>query len=349
MAEIKINMDSLKTYRKAVRHKIKEGSNIYRFLPPFGDNCDGYPYAFWAISWGLSDPSTGNRRPYSDCKREEGKSPIWEYLDLLRVKVEKIKIELVAAGKSEEEIKERLKLTNKFISDLRPKTAFAWNAIDKSGTVGILEVKSTAHKQVLKLMNQYILDYNQDPTSLGGQPSDSGVWFDISRTGMSFDTEYAVKKNQVMIKDPVTGVPSYTDDRSEIPESVAADYQNMGYDLTTIYQKKSYDELKEILMANIQVLSQTNSDLYVEEFAIADGKTNPGVAAPDAVPASTPVQESKPVVPQGAGNVALKLGNTEENQMEVPQTPAETAPPIAAKDETSVDDMMAMAENIFNQ
>jgi len=333
MAEIKINMDSLKTFRKAVRHKVKDGSNIYRFTPPFGDNCEGYPYAFWAISWGLSDPETGNRRPYADCKQSEGKSPVWEYLDLLRPKVEKIKNDLVAEGKTEEEIKERLKATNIFISNLRPKTVFAWNAIDKSGTVGILELKSTAHKQVLKLMNQYILDYNQDPTSLGNEAADSGVWFDVSRSGMNFDTEYSVKKNQIMTKDANTGVPSYQDDRSAIPDSVAADYQNMGYDLTGIYQKKTYQELRDILVANLSILSKDNPDLYIEEFALEE-------AAPTTTVAPAPTAN----VPQGSGTVGIKLGNSEEVEATVTSEPVQET-----KAEESMDDMLKMAEDIFNQ
>ena len=329
MANININMDSLKTFRKAVRHKVKEGSNIYRFTPPFGEECEGYPYAFWAISWGLSDPTTGNRRPYADCKQTEGKSPIWEYLDLLRLKVEKIKMELAAAGHTEDQIKERLAETNKFISNLRPKTVFAWNAVDKAGSVGILEVKSTAHKQVLKLMNQYIMDYNQDPTSLGSDAADSGVWFDITRTGTSFDTEYSVKKNQTMAKDPTTGVPSYQDDRSPVPETVANDYENHGYDLTSIYQKKTYTELKDILVANITSLSVENPDLYIEEFVSA--------IAPASQPA--PIAEVVPL-PQGTIKPAIKLGPIEE---ETPVAPT----PVGA--DTGEEDLMAMAEGIFAQ
>ena len=345
MAEIKINMNSLKTYRKAVRHKVKDGSNIYRFTPPFGENCEGYPYAFWAISWGLSDPESGNRRPYADCKQTDGKSPIWEYLDLLRAKVEGIKIEMMSEGKTEEEIKERLKPTNVFISNLRPKTVFAWNAIDKAGTVGILELKSTAHKQVLKLMNSYIMDYNQDPTSLGKDPADSGVWFNVMRTGMNFDTEYSVKKNQIMTKDATTGVPSYQDDRSEIPDSVATDYDNQGYDLTTIYQKKSYDELRAILETNLKFLVETNPDLYVEDFCsgIATASTQ-----------EAPAQNA----PQGAGTVGLKLGSVEtqeampqSTQTNIPENIEATIPesmkatPVQSDD---ADAMMKMAEDIFN-
>jgi len=329
MANIKINMDSLKTYRKAVRHKIKDGDNILRPLPPFGEACNGYPYVYWSVTWGLSDPSTGNRRPYADCKPDEGSSPIWEYLDLLRPKVEKIKMELAAEGKTEEEIKAILKDTNIFISNLRPKGVYAYNMIDKSGSVGITELKTTAHKQMLKLMNDYIMDYNQDPTSLGSDAADSGVWTNVSRTGTNFDTAYEVKKNQIMVKDPNTGVPSYQDDRESIPESVATDYENMGYDLTAIYQKKSYDELREILVANLSILVKDNPYLYIEEFADEE---------PAALATPTPVVD----VPQGKKPVDLKLDVTDEPV-------AEEAPAGAETGQEDMDELMKMADDVFNQ
>lgn len=343
MAEIKINMDSLKSYRKAVRHKIKEGSNIFRFLPPFGEDCNGYPYVPWAIIW-AHDPTTGNRRPYADCKRDEGRSPVWEYLDLLRAKVEDEKLKMLNSGASEEMIKDRFKATNKFISDIRPKTTFAWSAIDKAGTVGILELKTTAHKQVLSLMSQYIMDYNQDPTSLGSVPSDSGVWFNITRVGMNFDTEYSASKHQIMTKDPNTGVPSYTDDRSPIPESIASDYQSAGYDLTTIYQKKSYDELKDILVANITVLASANPDLAIDGFV---AKSVTVSAPPVASVAQGITPDPKPSLPQGTGNIGIKLDNANDvtDGYEPALVQQETTQPSYA---STNDDLMKMAEDIFN-
>lgn len=332
MAEIKINMDSLKTYRKAIRHKVKEGSNIFRLLPPFGSACEGYPYIYWSVCWGLTDPSTGNSRPFADSKPYEQKSPVWDYLDLLRAKVESIKMDMMTKGASEEDIKVRLAETNKVISTLRPKGVYIWNAIDKSGTVGLLELKTTAHKALVKLMNQYILDYNQDPTSLGKDPSDSGVWFNFVRTGSSFDTEYNVNKNQTMVKDSVTGVPSYQDDRTAIPESIAMDYQNHGHDLTCVYQKKTYDELKEILISNIREMCKTNSDLCIPEFT---GETAATIQV-------APIAN----VPKGTAKVGIKLGNVEsfvdEKELEVPASMA------ATPTTNSTEDLLKMADSIFS-
>ncbi len=145
MAKISINQDSLKPKREWKRHKVKEGSNIFRLLPPFGDESNGYPYRKWMVIWGLNDPESGRMRPYaSSITSSEKACPVMEYVDALKKKVEVKKAQLQAAGTSEAEIKEALKPLNKVISNLRPKTVFAWNAVDKAGTLGLLEVKSTA-------------------------------------------------------------------------------------------------------------------------------------------------------------------------------------------------------------
>ena len=340
MAEIKINMDSLKTFKKAVRHKIKEGDTILRMLPPFSDASNGYPYCRWSISWGLIDPSTGNRRPYADCKPEEGRSPIWEYLDLLREKIEVLKTELKTEGMTEKDLTERFKLTNRYISDMKPKTCYIYNAVDKSGVAGLVELKTTAHKQVMKLMNRYILDYNQDPTSLGSDPKDSGVWMKISRSGSSFDTEYTVAKNQVMIRDPNTGVPSYQDDRSALPESIIQDINSASYDLTTLYQKKSYDELREILVANLSLLAKDNSDLYIKEFCDD----------------SLMVVDTTSTLPKGSGKINLKLEEPQDDPAEdETHNPSfykgkgGQAETIVGSDDGDQEKLMRMAEEIFNQ
>lgn len=315
-------MESLRTQKKTVRHKLKEGSNILRILPPFGEACNGYPYVYWSVIWGLCDPNSGNERPFADCKTTEGKSPVWEYLDLLRVKVKKIETEMITAGKSEVEIKEHLKETNTFISRIKPRAVYCYNAADKAGTAGILEIKSTAHKALLKLMNEYIADYNQDPTSLNSEDSDSGVWFDFTRIGVGFDTEYSVKKNQVKVKTD-KGM-SYQDDRSPLSEAITADYEISGYDLTTIYQEKSYNELRDILVSNLESLAEKNPILYIEEFMSA-GTSKVKATAVTTAPRNTKSAEKK---------VELKLEKAED---------------VSTDEEMSAEEMMKMAEDIFNK
>lgn len=319
MANISINLDSLspKAFKKTVRHKIKDGITTLRFLPPFGEEANGYPYRKWNVIWGLTDPNSGRMRPYASSSTYEGQCPVYDYLDILKQKVEQDKTTMQASGVSEEKVKAKFKAINEFISNLRPKTVFSYNATDKSGTVGVVELKSTAHKDVLKVMNQYIKDYNQDPTSLNGEISDSGVWINVLREGTGFDTKYGASKNQIMQKNE-QGVPSYQDDRSPLAENIKASYSELAYDLNTIYEKKTYDELKEILMANILHASADIPELLVPGFGLEEF-SSPINNATSVEPVQTPK------APQGNASVGLKLDldDTEE-------------------------DLLAMADDLFN-
>lgn len=328
MSTISINLNSLnpKSYKKTIRHKVQDGVNVFRMLPPFGPSCDGYPYHKWNVVWGLIDPSSGRARPFASSSTYEGKCPVYDYLDLLKEKV--------ALLTDESKIEE----LNKFISNLRPKTVYAYNAANKSGEVGVLELKSTAHKKVLSIMERYIKDYNQDPTSLNFQPSDSGVWFQITKTGKGFDTSYDAAKNQSMVKD-ANGVPSYQDDRTALSENIIHNYDSLGYDLTTLYQKLSYEELKDILVANIVSLSNHLPELLVPGFGLGDlnsDVTLDDVAAKSAtvslqVNATAPqtkIAANTTPKPQGSG-VSINLHS-----------------PSDIKDDT--DDILAMADDIFN-
>lgn len=262
--KIKINLDSLKARREWKRHKVKDGHNVFRILPPFGESSNGYAYKKWQIIWGLSDPETGRSRPFASSMTSEKRCPITEYVQQLKKKSDQIRSQLQAAGETEESIKERLAPLNKLATDLSPKTVYIYNAVDKAGEVGLLELKSTAHKKMKAEMIQYIGDYNQDPTSLNSDETDSGVWFDVIRTGEGRDTEYDVKKFQNKVKKP-TGGFSFEDDRSALPDSVVENYDNMAYDLSSVYQVKSYDELQEILEANMTNLIDMCADASLNE------------------------------------------------------------------------------------
>lgn len=267
--KIKINLDSLKSRRDWKRHKVKDGHNIFRVLPPFGESSNGYPYRKWQIIWGLSDPDTGRARPFASSLTTEKRCPVYEYVDKLKAKAEQIKSTLQSRGESDEAIRTRLTDLNKLISDLSPKTVYVYNAVDQSGEVGLLELKSTAHKKMKIEMGQYIQDYNQDPTSLNSNSDDSGVWFDVVRTGQFRDTEYDVKKHQLKVKDPQTGRITFQDNQTALPDSVVENYANLAYDLSAVYQIKSYEDLEEILLANIPHIESTCPDAILGDNVIA--------------------------------------------------------------------------------
>lgn len=287
-SKIKINLDSLKTRREWKRHKVKDGHNIFRIGPPHGDASNGYAYRKWQIIWGLVDPESGRARPFASSMTSEKRCPVTEYVANLTKRAEAIKASLV--GQDEEVVKERLAPLNKLINDLKPKTVYLYNAIDKSGEVGLLELKSTAHKQMKTEMSQYVTDYNQDPTSLNADADDSGVWFDVIRSGLGRDTEYTVKKNQNKIKKATGSGFNYEDDLSALPDSVIANYSQLAYDLNAVYQVKSYDDLQEILVANIPNFVEACPDADLDGSVAMEAIVLKSTPAPAATkPAAKPV------------------------------------------------------------
>jgi len=340
--KIKLNLDSLKSRKEWKRHKVKDGHNIYRILPPFGEASNGYPYRKWQIIWGLTDPESGRARPFASSMTSEKRCPITEYVYQLKDRAETMAAELKTAGTSEEEVRARLNDLQNLIGNLIPKTVYVYNAADKAGEVGLLELKSTAHKDMKTKMNEYINDYNQDPTSLNGADDDSGVWFDVIRsneTGKFRDTKYEVKKVQAKVKG-ANGAVSFVDDRSPLPDSIVENYDNMAYDLSAIYQTKSYDELQQVLEANLPGIIEIcpDADLSVEPSLL------PLVHALEkAATKSAPVSK-----PTGASKVALKLSDEDDAEEGAPAAKA----PVRTATKTTVapaaDDFMAQADAILN-
>lgn len=343
-SKIKINLDSLKSRREWKRHKVKDGHNIFRILPPFGEASNGYPYRKWQIIWGLSDPETGRMRPFASSMTSEKRCPVTEYVTDLQKKSDATKAQLQAAGSTEDEIKERLGGLNKLIADLKPKTVYIYNAVDKAGEVGLLELKSTAHKKMKEKMNTYVHDYNQDPTSLNSADDDSGVWFDITRTGQFRDTEYDVIKMQLKAKN-ATGKITFEDDRSPLPDSVVENFDNLAYDLSTVYQVKTYDELKEILNANlanlVEACPDANLDGTIQASAVAKTQTTTPAAATSKKAGTKPITTKladEDDAEDSTDGVAGSNGTTK----------AGPASAKAAAGATADDDFMTEADAILN-
>jgi hypothetical protein len=351
MAKIGINTDSLKAGRDWKRHKVVDGTNTFRFLPPFGDPevHNGYPYRKWSTIW-LIDPTSGKRKPFASpyCAGED-KCPVKEYADLLATKLEDIASEMKAAGSSEEEIKARLAPARSEQWRLKLNHTFAYNATDKSGTVGLLEIKKTAHDGVKAAMSKYIKDYAQDPTTLNSEKDDSGIWMNINREGLGKDTKYTVEFNSMMVNHPELGKVR-KDDRSPLSENVVNNYDSLGYDLSSIYSIKTYNELKSLLVANLKLLAKNGNDKFnsIPDLLIPEFMDTP-VQETQAEAVSEPV--AGPTVPQGKKPVTLNLGGNDEGEDAPVNTTVKaqvnnaTVETVAA---TTSDDIFAMADEFLN-
>lgn len=337
--KIKLNMDSLKSRREWKRHKVKDGHNVFRILPPFGEASNGYPYRKWQIIWGLTDPESGRARPFASSMTSEKRCPVTEYVNELKKRADTLEAQLKASGTDKDAVTARMKDLRELINNLSPKTVYIYNAADKAGEVGLLELKSTAHKKMKEEMNQYIQDYNQDPTSLNSADDDSGVWFDITRQGLGRDTEYDVLKCQTRVKAGAS--LSFVDDRTALPDSIVENYNNLAYDLTSVYQVKTFDELTEILAANMDGIIQMVPD------------ANLGVEAALTSHAAAKASMAAPAKPTGSKPVSLNLGSDAEDDLPVNTAPARQASPTQTPKKPAApvvtdDDFMAEADAILN-
>jgi len=305
MSKITINQDSLKTSREWKRHTVKDGSNIFRIMPPFGDveTHNNYPYRKWSIAW-LVDPRTGKRRPFATPLSDgEENCPVKEYQDALKTFVEKKKATLEAGGASKSAVKEALKGLYEIQWQVKVQHLYAYNACDKSGNVGLLEIKSTAQKALKKKMSEYIKLYGQDPTSLGSAEDDSGVWFDFTKEGVGKDTTYGVDFNVERFKDDKGRLVS-VEDRTSLAPNVVEGYEDQAYDLSTIYYRKNYNDLRDILLYNLALIAEDLPEAVLPGFE------------PDGAPVTqAPKQETVAVKPQGTKKVALNLSDDDDDEV----------------------------------
>lgn len=353
MAKITINLDSLKSGRDWVRHKVNDGSNVFRILPPFGDPeiHRNWPFRKWSIAW-LQDPKSGKRKPFATPATDGEACPVQEYVDTLNKYIEDKKNLLKSEGYSDGDIKAELEDLRSIQWNMRVQHVYAYNACDQSGSVGLLELKSTAHKAMKKMMNEYIKTYAQDPTSLSSDEDDSGVWFNILKEGKGKDTEYNVAFNQTREKDD-RGRLVKIDDRSALPENVVENYENLAYDLNSIYTRKSYDELSDILLFNIALLVQEIPEATLDKYDISGisvgTPTNTStkknvVQSDDEEEVVTPV--AKKTAP--AKTVALNLSEDDDEDETPVRKPTATSKPVAKTQTVSSPKKSSVAAKSFD-
>ena len=358
---MKVNMKAFEDRKEIKRHKINDGINVFRILPPFGPNADGYPYRRWSICW-LADATTGRNRPYaSPWSFGEKECPVGEFTKLIQDKKENLEKKLSAQDLSKEEIKEALKPLTEILWKVKPKATFFFNAVNKSGEVGILEIKKSAQDELKKVMKEYISDYNQDPTSLNSDQDDSGVWFKMTKTGQLMSTEYKVEKNQIKAKNEA-GKLVFLDDQEALSDSIVANYESLATDLFTLYKQISYEDLKEVLLHNLTVMHAG----FVKEFGkkSADLLKMPGfefdqVENEEVEP--QPVKAKPAAVQQAiAKKVMPKFDDDEDEDIPIVKAKSKPVPvyedeeeelprkPAPKKARFSDEDMFAAADDILN-
>ena len=315
--------------RDFVTHKLSEGDNIYRILPPFGTNHRGLPFAEVSLHWfSIVDPKTGEtkNRPLRCSYATEGYCPICEQAnELYNEKDALLKEFKDEDGKVDwksvpDDIKAKHKQVKGQFDSLRAQRGFFYNALDQSGMVGILRLPKTAAVKVGELIRKAVQQYGFNPLSL-----EKGVSFNIiqKKTGpLPMNVEYSAE----FVTRSVTG-PNGVELKIELTpaaESVRNDFENLAYDVHAMYPVVTAAELKRVALGDEKVWNEIDD----RKKAAADAK------AAKAKSTMTVVAEDKP---EAVAEVATEPKVTVAEESAVKDVPA-TTPAVEVPDTTVVAD-----------
>lgn len=273
---------SSKQFKPINRFKVQDGTNVFRILPPFGTDHDNKASREVNLHWGFVT-SDGKQRPVVCSYHHEKTCPICQAAKAKEGEAERAKL----LG-NEEQSKELAKEAQ----ELRNRKTFLYNAANKQGDTGMLELTKTAHEAVIELFSSYIKKYDKDPTSLK-----DGVWLEITREGKGFKTKYSVSLHRVTVKD-ADGELMEKLDRTPLAENILNNFEKLAVDIHSLYKPVPSTDLQRILNGEPvdKVLARSEKP-----------KAAPSAeSAPDLEALEEPVAKVAPAAPKAAAAPAPK-------------------------------------------
>jgi len=284
--------------RKIVNHKMKEGDNVFRILPPFGTNHNGLLYAEVTLHWFL-DPS-GKSRPLVCSRDKEKYCPICaEAFEFYNRKQELVKKFSDDSGKVNwkalpKEVNEQYQELNEVYNKLRGQKGFYYNALDLSGTVGVLRLSKTTAEKLGKKIKEAQQMYSIKCTSLS-----DGILFNIKKTktgSRDFDVTYDVEYLMTP-KKREDGSISLEFNRGSVSDSIMQNFENLAYDIHAMYPVRTSTELKRVLDGDKSVWAEMDAR---RNAVVSNGNGNGNVAKDASVVAAfqAPTYSSYPEHPK---------------------------------------------------
>lgn len=226
------------------REKPKDGISCYRILPPFGTNHNGALSHKYTVHWGFMG-ANGKERSVTCSYPSEGYCPVCQ-----KVREAEEELKRAQANKNEEKIKE----LEKYISTFRAKKFWLYNAVTADHRVVILELGKMAHDDVSKKISEAVRRSVGafDPTS-----AETGVWFEITRTGKGFNTEYkadykkiAVTLDDGSVVDKLDRTPLPADLIGKIKEALASQTGTL-HDIHSAHDPMTSSVLRDLMNGGV--------------------------------------------------------------------------------------------------
>lgn len=253
-------------------HKIKDGDNIYRPLPPLGNLADqGRWSMYYRVVWGYKG-SDGKNKPFISPYEKNFKTQMVETDCAAFRRSERIKAEYNEMAKQAKElvkgggvltdsIKKELEAKKEEMKAFSVESKHFLNAISLDGKIGLLKLGSRAFKQ-LKALGQELEGQGVDICGVEG-----GRYVNINRTGSGMDTIYKVTEYKVNKEVEIDGVKEVVQ-RSmphNLDDSIIGRLAKEAFELDKLYPTPTSEEVAEIVNA-VETLSEEEAAKVVDRI-----------------------------------------------------------------------------------
>ena len=362
--EPELNLDGLTAgsggFGNFTNHKITDGDNIFRILPPFGTNHNGLPMAEWYLHWGFTDDQ-GNKKVLVCTKRFEKFCPICQQANTLRDTMSEIvrEFEYEADGRTKvawKNVPKELAVKHNEVKEqfdaIRAQRGYYYNALDESGTVGVLKIPKTAKDGLNEKIKDAVKRLGFNPLSLR-----DGCAFNIKRvrTGPNnFDVEYKVELVKVAVKDAAGDIVEKTP-RSSVSEDLIQNFSERAYDIHTLYTVRPSSDLAKIMQGDTSVFAAeaaAKKTVQAERTASTAAAATAETIAPTTTEA--PVTVEKPTVVMEGNTVTdtpkvateVTTVTTPEAVQAKVETPTTETPTVAQTPDTTDPAVAALAKKL---
>jgi hypothetical protein len=311
---MKIGKAQYETKKRKNYFSIKEGSNLFRILPPLGNLADKSKWAvYYSVHYGYFN-SEKKMKPFASPEWRNPKTKVIEIRDAAKDRIKEMKKALEDAKKSGDiavvkALKEMLKIYNL-------SSHWYMNAINTNNEIGLLKIRHKA-KLALDAEIRKLVAMGIDPTSV-----DQGRFFEFSRIGSGPDTVYSVRVATEKVNVPGYGIVE--NERIHVlDESIIARLDSEAFELDRIFPRPTEEEVRAIVegdkiknytaidaILGVKQMTDEESLHYEEEPEDSSEESAPVQAASTSSVASTPQVESKSVEAPKTVTKTIKVEDT---------------------------------------
>lgn len=184
-------------YKLKVPNKDETTSLVLRILPPYHNQADTGKWAlYFSVHFGFEgrdqrDPTKTSARPFLCVEDRDMRTkmtrvscPQCEAIELRKEALKRKEAELVAAGKTKEEVKILTKDLNEWLRKFNIDRKWYMGVMDEQGKFGVLTISHTLKKK----LEARIAELQQEQ-GINALDLDTGVWFRFTRQGQGLQTE----------------------------------------------------------------------------------------------------------------------------------------------------------------